>query len=849
MKRVMEGLYALVTRYTRWILLLLAVLTGFCVYGVWHLSYSNAITDLLPAHNDEVAHYLHVVKDFGISEDIVLAVEQSQGNVQDSQLFMDIFLEELQADPRFEKLLHDVDYNLAQKLDLIFTPFFLEHTSLLIPPEMLDEFVSRFEPDKIRETIQNNRKMLETGTGSTMLIERDPLMLLGLLSSLSNQMKGKYELDFPDGYYASTDGQLLLAFLKPVDSADNIEYTRELMQYVIETRDRSLEIFKDEAEAPDELTARFTGAHAITYYDQAVMRNDMGSTFLLSFAMVILIFVLAYRNPFSFVYAAVPLLLGELWAFGLAYYVVGNLNLLTSVTAAIIVGLGIDFAIHIYSRYLDERVIHADTHVALKIAMMETGASTLAGGLTTAAAFAAMCFSSFKGLREFGIIASLGILCTLLAVTTVLPLMFLARKRMKRPKRLTRFGLHFFHAVIDRHYRAIFWIFTAITLVMLGFAVQLEISTDMRQLRSQTNPALRLQTRITDKLKASFRSLSVILYGDSQEIMDQRYHRFVRELAGSDVARVESVYSIIPPVAEQQANMDRLRRMEVPENPESVFVTAFDDAGMICDRPCELYIASLVKSLNVDAPLRLKEVLASPMAPLFNRMVKETGDGLELVVHVYPSIPTWDKAGMERLVSRLQDILAEPEMQDRLNYITGIELVVDEIKRLIKENFYLSTLLSLLSVFFLVYLHQGSLRLTALTFFPLVSGIIWMLGMLKVRGDNITLYNFMATPMIIGIGIDQGIHLLDRYRCNDQGDIAEAVIHTGKAITFTAVTTIVGFGSLFISHFAGFTSLGRTTILGVLFCWVCSLFYFPSFLKLMGPGLVNGELSGDDDIC
>ena len=124
-----------------------------------------------------------------------------------------------------------------------------------------------------------------------------------------------------------------------------------------------------------------------------------------------------------------------------------------------------------------------------------------------------------------------------------------------------------------------------------------------------------------------------------------------------------------------------------------------------------------------------------------------------------------------------------------------------------------------------------------------------MLGMLKVRGDNITLYNFMATPMIIGIGIDQGIHLLDRYRCNDQGDIAEAVIHTGKAITFTAVTTIVGFGSLFISHFAGFTSLGRTTILGVLFCWVCSLFYFPSFLKLMGPGVVNGELSGDDDIC
>ena len=152
---------------------------------------------------------------------------------------------------------------------------------------------------------------------------------------------------------------------------------------------------------------------------------------------------------------------------------------------------------------------------------------------------------------------------------------------------------------------------------------------------------------------------------------------------------------------------------------------------------------------------------------------------------------------------------------------------------MVKENFVLSSIISILLVFFIVYLHFKNLYHTLLSFIPLASGVIIMLGSLKISGDNISMYNFIATPMIIGIGIDSGIHILTRVLNSENYDIAEAIIHTGKAITFTSLTTVIGFGSLFISHFEGFKSLGLSTIFGVTACWLASLIFFPALLKLI----------------
>jgi predicted RND superfamily exporter protein len=561
------------------------------------------------------------------------------------------------------------------------------------------------------------------------------------------------------------------------------------------------------------------------------MKNDMSSTFFLSFLAVIILFVIAYKNPFSFIYAAVPLILGELWTFGAAYLFVDSINVLTGVTAAIIVGLGIDFSIHIYSRFLDEYYLLEDTKKALVNTLAETGSSTLAGGLTTAAAFSAMTFSSFKGLQEFGIVASLGILSILLSVFIVLPLLFLMKKKIKKPKKLTRFGLHFFHPLIDRYYREIFIGYSIVICIFFILAVNLKFNTNMRQLRSMSNPAIQLQTTLTEKFGASFRPFTVVLSAKNENQLSKLYLEFEQNLKNMNVAKVQSIFSIVPTIKKQEQNIAFMKTQKLPENIVNNFLNAFDKANLTCTSECKTYISSLAESLTADKPLTLKDIAKSKMYPLFANMLKTDNSQIRIALNIFPKNAMWNKQETAKLIAEIQSFLNQ-STDTKTNFITGITILVNEIKRLIKDNYYTSSALALFLVFSIVFFHYKSLKLTLIAFFPLVTGLIAMLGMLKLTKQDITLFNFIATPMLIGIGIDDGIHIFDRFLASGKKDITDTVIHTGKAITFTSLTTIIGFGSLFVSHFEGFVSLGLTTIYGVFFCWLSSLFYFPAFLKL-----------------
>jgi len=810
---------------------LVILLTVFSVRNFLALSYSTSISDLLPSHNQIVKNFLTVSSEFGISEDIIVNIHDPLANTEDMELYLDIFIEKLQENKDYSTYFKGIDYSITQKLDLVFSPFFLEHAALFLPENKLPTFIDKLTKDEMEKIIQKNRMALETGITPSFIIEKDPLNLLSVFAELSGEVKGRFKLDFVDGYYFSKDHRDLILFLKTKNNAQNVKFVNGAMELLTSIKTNSYKDFLDETDDEGHVKVGFTGAHAIAWYDRDVMKNDMSSTFFLSFLAVIFLFVIAYKNPFSFIYAAIPLILGEIWTFGAAYLIVDSINILTGVTSAIIVGLGIDFSIHIYSRFLDEYYYLSDTREALIKTLAETGSSTLAGGLTTAAAFSAMIFSSFKGLQEFGVVASLGILAILFSVFVVLPLLFLIKKKMRKPKKLTRFGLHFFHPIIDRYYKEIFVVYSVVILIFLGLALNLKFNTNMRQLRSMSNPAIQLQTTLTATFGASFRPFTVVLTGQSEEELEKLYGKFTNTLSEMNVARVESIYSIVPSTAKQMGNINYLKARVLPKNIEENFYESFNSQGLTCPIECKKYIESLAKSLQTQKPLLLKSIIKSKMYPLFANMLKSDKGKVKIALNIFPKNAMWNKVETSKLIAGIQTFLQANTNTDE-NFISGITILVNEIKRLIKDNYYTSSFLALFLVFLIVFFHYNSLKLTLISFFPLATGLIAMLGMLKLTNQDITLFNFIATPMLIGIGIDDGIHIFDRFLASGKEDITEVVVHTGKAITFTSLTTIIGFGSLFASHFEGFASLGLTTIYGVFFCWFSSLFYFPAFLKL-----------------
>ena len=238
------------------------------------------------------------------------------------------------------------------------------------------------------------------------------------------------------------------------------------------------------------------------------------------------------------------------------------------------------------------------------------------------------------------------------------------------------------------------------------------------------------------------------------------------------------------------------------------------------------YIDNMALSLDATEIISLQEVYASE-GRFLNAFLNIDDGRYRTVVHVYPSKGLWEKDATRALTQTILDAIKDNGGDTSDVFVTGIQSIADELKSKVKESFEVSTIIAVFFVFGLLYLHFRKFALVAPTLVPLLVSVIWMLGIMQLAGIDITILNFVATPLIIGIGIDDGVHIVEKYLHRDSSNITKLIAGCGKAVTLTSLTTIFGFMSLFMAEYSGFHSLGLCAILGVFCCWLGSVIILP----------------------
>jgi predicted RND superfamily exporter protein len=112
--------------------------------------------------------------------------------------------------------------------------------------------------------------------------------------------------------------------------------------------------------------------------------------------------------------------------------------------------------------------------------------------------------------------------------------------------------------------------------------------------------------------------------------------------------------------------------------------------------------------------------------------------------------------------------------------------------------------------------------------------MIWMMGLMKLLGISFNFANLVAVPLIIGVGIDNGVHVIHRVRLEGVDGMSVVLRHTARAILIASLTTMIGFGSLALASHRGLASLGMVLILGVGSCLVTSVIVLPNMLVALG---------------
>ncbi|MDZ4755731.1 MAG: MMPL family transporter [Phycisphaerae bacterium] len=664
----------------------------------------------------------------------------------------------------------------------------------------------------------------------------------------------------PPRYLESDTGRLLFIAIQPQKNFSRLA--------AIETPLRKIRAAIDETRAAvPTVEIGLTGKPVLQADELVTSTGDTTWSFAVSLLIVAVICVLIYRNIRRPLLALIAFAMAIAWTQGAAALMVGRLTLLSMVFMLVMIGAGLDYGIHVVSRYTENRLTSSIAD-SVRRTMHTTAIGTLTGAATSAAVFALAMFSSFQGLRELGMIAGAGLVLCALAMVTTLPallVLFDSPQAVAPPRAIPIPG----HTIgISRRAALIatvsFGVATATALIAAVFLIRLE--SNLLELQAEGLESVEWEHRVLDD-SASMSWFAGVMADDEARALEV----IERARTYPEVAFVRSVFDVVQPRSPERdalrsaigtatltapqpaqdappasaaalrsaaqrvataralsagratpdenarlgAIADRLRALATTIDAEPDRVRADIDASVAATRQA-------FDQIGVGARMSLRDALPAAVRDQF---VSPSG---KLLVMLVPSEDAWELEPLERFVHAIRDV--DPNA-------TGVPITQFESIRDMVRAFVLISLGSFVAVAILTWLDFRRISAVAVCTGVLAVGITLTLGFLGAAGIPLSLANFFGIPILIGLGIDSNIHLLHRAdETRHSGDPRVSFGATRSAVIFTALTTAIGFGGQIFASHRGMQGLGWIMFIGSLICLATSVWLMPALLRLMRGG-------------
>jgi hypothetical protein len=654
------------------------------------------------------------------------------------------------------------------------------------------------------------------------LAQLDPLGLRNALPqgdvavARARQSAKAFPLKLRTGYLETTDGRyVLLPLMLDFPSGESPATARVLVwlgagaRGALPPKASTREVERALAAHGDRTFAlQPTGAHAIALWETQRLGREVILSLALSFILIGLVYWIGFRTLAGYGFVVLPLLLGMVWALGSVGWILGRLNLMAAAFGAVLLGIGDDVGILLFSRYRDERQLGRAKSLALRAALLGTGPGVLAAALATSLSFLACVAAPFPGFRDLGLTAGLGLLACLATSFLVLPALLLALDRGRgvfapAPGAAPR-------AKPARPWKAILAV-GAVLVGLLG-STRLQWEEDMRRFRQAGNPALALQETLGKVLGAGLQPLAIQVPLDEPEMVAKRWNTVAEALA------VEGL-----PMPRWQTAAPELRRVLGSETWYRKTLTAAADAGLdpvALERPLSALRASAENPLN--GPRSLQAILAQPRPPEEKRRWSLAG----WLKHSAPPAATAEYFTLPLRLSEASQDRVEAAVGSVGARMVGTRPLFRAIKTVAKDALQDVVALALLAVLAVVAFFGRRLRFVALALVPLAASQIGALGALGLTGEPLTFLSLVAIPIALGVSVDTALNLLHRARLEPG-----AARKVARVNAVCAGTTLAGFGGLVFSGYRGLRGLGVACLGGTALALLVTQWLLPWMIE------------------
>ena len=612
-----------------------------------------------------------------------------------------------------------------------------------------------------------------------------------------------------------------------------------------------------------------TGGPALDVDELLSISADMKAASLLSLAGVALLLVVVFRGVVKPALGLLALNVGVVWAFAFAAATVGHLNIMSAPLAPILIGLGMDYGIHLLSRYEEGRRLGYPARGALEHALGAVLRPLVATAISVAAALYALCLSGVRALVELGLVTGTGMLLVLVATLVAFPPLLLLydswrEKRLAAPRRIDPVVADPPLALPLYRRSRIVLVVCAVSAVLGAFGLRrVGYDFDLLNLQAKGTESVDWELRLLEDGPRSATAYGVLL---ADSLDDAR--RKARALeARPTVSKAISAASMIPD--DQPRKIERIREMaSVVDLPESLgpvpplepadlqgvlgrirtklTASAADDEATRRDLGAmrdsitsllsrvgdpaalghlaayeKLLVADLADKLGVLresrhlSPLGIEELPQS----LRERFVGKHG---RYLVQVFPAGDFWEPEFQARFVADLRSVDQRA---------VGEPVLLHASTEALKRGYAVAGVLALAALFAVLAATFARARDVLSAAVPLAVGSLWTVGLMALLGLRFNLGNLLTLPLMVGAGMENGIVLVARYR---EGRTGAYVIPRSTAIGvfLASMTTVVGFGSLMVARHRGVYSVGLLLALAVGCVFLASFTALPALLRL-----------------
>lgn len=685
---------------------------------------------------------------------------------------------------------------------------------------------------------------------------------------------------YGSGYNFNHDNSMLLFTITPDFSVIEIDKITTLMSVVKEIKQQLNERYP-------ELHVDYTGDIAIQGDEQDALGFDMLVPSLVALVLILLLFIFSFNQLRSIGFIIVALIAGVVYNYGFLGVTIKEINMLTSIMSVLLIGLGVDYGIQIITNFTTYR---ADGHApaeAVRLTYQKAGMGTFLAALTTALAFFVLSATGVRAFAQFGLVMGTGIINCFIAMFFVLPALLLWwGKKDVRQTHLPNINYDFLATWGTKlHQRPWMTLVVSgvITLWLFVAMFQNRMDYDMMNLEPQDMPSIVQYKRVMDKFDMTpFASMVIARDIEAARILTENLEKVPL------VAEINSIAYFLPPDKEQEECLAEIRKIrQMPRRYASLtystqnlrqFVQEIQRLEWNIIELGDLSVAGLGENNKIvqRRNAMIREIIGAevgkPGREVFQQLIQLLESDPARYAARLERLDPYFAREMDSIVTRMAQVNRKmkvsdlpPEIRDgmfdseqkrSLIMFYPEKGVMDDIDRIRHFNSavarvspkitgtpqvlvaWLNEVLTaswkagvyvFLAVLFFLILNFRDFKHTLIAITPLVVGMIWGAGLYALSGELLNVVNIAVIPLVIGMGIDYGIHLVHRFKV--ERDVAQVYRYTGKGVLLSALTTMIGFGSLgLVGRFGSVNTMGRILFIGITACLLTALIVLPALL-------------------